>query len=63
VLVSIDVLVDDRWQEKHPLIPLKPGRLPSLSEARFSRWRSFRSNHAFIEGMIWQLKDNSGLDL
>jgi hypothetical protein len=52
-LVSLYVLVDDWWQERHPYSPRKPGRPALLSDpevitlAIFAQWPRFRSERDF----------------
>jgi Transposase DDE domain len=52
-LVSLYVLVDDWWHERHPYSPRKPGRPALLSDpevltlAIFAQWPRFRSERDF----------------
>ena len=54
LLVSIYVLVDEWWREKHPPTPRKPGRPPSLTASEvltlavLAQWPRFRSERDFF---------------
>ena len=60
-LVSVYVLVDDWWRERHLPVPRKPGRPASLSEsevltltilAQWPRWRSERDFFRFADAYL-----------
>ena len=54
LLVSIYLLVDEWWREKHPPTPRKPGRPPSLTASEvltlavLAQWPRFRSERDFF---------------